>query len=144
MHALRRTRFTMAAVNNGDDCSVTSELIQSRTRTKTRIERRSLKTESKPRTTHWTEGLDHPALTCVEFTPRPSVNAIVLPFINTKQSSSTHCVAKRSIQMVNHPNLLGGLDLLCFVWSDMAVTTVRDIAVCFLHFFSRLANQATW
>ncbi|MFN7840754.1 MAG: hypothetical protein ACK5N9_03435 [Pirellula sp.] len=29
------------------------------------------------RTKHWTEGLDSSALTCVEITPRPSVNAPV-------------------------------------------------------------------
>ncbi len=46
--------------------------------------------------------------------------------------------------MVNHPNLLGSLDLLCFVWSYLAATNVRDIAVCFIRFFARLADQATW
>ena len=46
--------------------------------------------------------------------------------------------------MVNHSNLLGGLDLLCFVWSDLAVAAVRDIAVGFIRFFSRLADQTTW
>jgi hypothetical protein len=30
------------------------------------------------RTKHWTEGLDFSALTCVEITSRPSVNAIVI------------------------------------------------------------------
>jgi hypothetical protein len=32
------------------------------------------------RTKHWTEGLVYAALTCVEITSRPSVNASVLKF----------------------------------------------------------------
>ncbi|MFN7842123.1 MAG: hypothetical protein ACK5N9_10415, partial [Pirellula sp.] len=35
------------------------------------------KPEIKLRTKHWTEGLDSSVLTCVEITPRPSVNASV-------------------------------------------------------------------